>query len=202
MRTILILSLIANVAFGYTNKLSPADALDRLIKGNERYAKDELEHPNRTSERREASQSVQFPYAVIVGCSDSRVSPEIIFDEGVGDLFVVRVAGNVVGPLELESIEYSVGVLGSVMVLVMGHENCGAVKTVLDGQGKAIPAIAKMITPAIKDTKALPNAVKANALQVKNFLLNTGTLGKLAKDKKIDIRAAYYNLQSGKVELL
>lgn len=210
MRTILILSIIfyANVASCYTQKLTPANALKQLMIGNERYVKDVLEHPNRTTDRREATHSVQLPYAVIVGCSDSRVPPEIIFDEGVGELFVVRVAGNVIGPLELESIEYSVGVLDSVLVLVMGHENCGAVKTVLDGNTKAIPALSLIIGPAIKEAKeeksadVLRAAVKANAIQMRDLLLNSGTLGKLAKEKKIDIKAAYYNLQSGKVEIL
>ena len=81
--------------------------LDRLMQGNKRFVEEKLEHPNRSAEAREAVTCKQEPFAVIVGCADSRVAPEILFDQGVGDLFVVRVAGNVVGPLELESIEYS-----------------------------------------------------------------------------------------------
>lgn len=194
--------------FGYNADLSPQDALKRLMNGNERYVHDELEHPNRTSERREASHATQTPYAVIVGCSDSRVSPEIIFDEGIGDLFIVRVAGNVIGPLELESIEFSVFTLKSVLVLVLGHENCGAIKAVIQGKTEEIPALSLIIGPAVKEAKdhdpagMLKAAVKANALHMKDLLLRSSKLGKLAKKKQIDIEAAYYNLQTGVVELL
>ena len=86
---------------------TPAEALSRLVDGNTRYQKDALIHPNRTPERRESLTAHQEPFAIIVGCADSRVSPELVFDQGVGDLFVVRVAGNVIGPLELDSIDYA-----------------------------------------------------------------------------------------------
>src|SRR5579872_1226943 len=96
LRILISLFLFSGAGICYTNThISPALALQRLMDGNQRFVKDALEHPNRNEERRIASQSKQAPYAVIVGCADSRVSPEIIFDEGVGDLFVVRVAGNV-----------------------------------------------------------------------------------------------------------
>ncbi len=188
--------------------MTPQEALDRLMKGNERYMKDMLEHPNRTAERREATKSSQFPFAVIVGCSDSRVSPEILFDQGVGDLFVVRVAGNVIGPLELESVEYAVKMLESVLVIVLGHENCGAVKTVVDGRTEMIPALSLIIGPAVKDAKKhhpdhlLETAVKANALHMKDLLLRSGIVGKMASQKKIEIKAAYYDLKTGEVQLL
>src|SRR5205807_2415474 len=83
--------------------LTPKETLERLVEGNERYATDKLLHPDRTQDRREETVSTQEPFAVILGCSDSRVAPEILFDQGIGDLFPVRVAGNVVGPIELES---------------------------------------------------------------------------------------------------
>jgi carbonic anhydrase len=105
--------------------------LQRLKEGNQRYVEDKLIHPDRTSERREALQSKQQPFAIIVGCSDSRVAPEIVFDQGVGDLFIVRVAGNVVGPIELDSIEYAAEYLKSCLIVVMGHQNCGAVDAVM-----------------------------------------------------------------------
>jgi carbonic anhydrase len=201
--------LFATAGVAYNNaSISPQEALSRLTVGNQRYVNDELEHPDRTSERREASQTTQTPFAVIVGCSDSRVSPEIIFDQGIGDLFVVRVAGNVIGPLELESIEYSTFVLNSVLVLVLGHENCGAVKAVLQGKSQDFPALTLSIGPAVKEVKgkdssdALTAAIKANALHMKDLLLRSGKLGKLAKKKLIDIEAAYYNLETGEVELL
>lgn len=211
---ILILCVVACInLFGYNEAhLSSEDALKRLMQGNERYVNDALEHPNRTSERREAIRAIQTPYAVIVGCSDSRVSPEIIFDQGIGDLFIVRVAGNVIGPLELESIEYSVLTLNSVLVLVLGHENCGAIKAVMEEKTANIPALSLIIGPAIKDAReevkdrnpveVLKEAIKENAEHMKDLLLRSAKLGELAKNKRINIQAAYYDLQTGKVELL
>jgi len=210
LRILLLLSTILLAVKGVCNnaEISPADALQRLLEGNQRYENDALEHPDRTAERRAATQSLQTPFAVIVGCSDSRVSPEIVFDQGIGDLFVVRVAGNVVGPLELESIEYAIFVLKSVLILVLGHENCGAVKAVLQGQTEEIPALSLIIGPAIASAKekdpdqVLTAAIKANALHMKDLLLRSGKLGKLAQKNKIRIEAAYYNLKTGEIELL
>lgn len=84
----------------YENRKSPKEALQRLMKGNERFVNDKLEHPDRTKDRREATAAQQFPFAIVLGCADSRIPPEIVFDQGIGDIFVVRVAGNVSGPLE------------------------------------------------------------------------------------------------------
>ena len=188
--------------------MTPQLALKRLLKGNDRYVHDMLEHPNRTSERREATASKQSPYAIIVGCADSRVSPEIVFDEGVGDLFVVRVAGNVIGPLELDSIEYSALYLNSSIVLVMGHENCGAVEAVIHNKTQDIEAIAELIEPAVQEARKssplhlLEASVKTNALRMKECLLKSPVIQKLVAAKKIEVRAAYYNLQTGDVEML
>ena len=207
MKILLRLSLILFISAAFGASPSPQEALSRLLEGNQRYVNDELEHPNRTSERREATLASQAPFAVIVGCSDSRVSPEIVFDQGIGDLFIVRVAGNVIGPLELESIEYAAFVLKSVLILVLGHENC-AVNAVVQGKTKEIPALALIIGPAVKGAKdhdpagVLKAAIKANALHMKDLLLRSEKLGKLAKKKEIDIEAAYYNLETGEVELL
>lgn len=178
------------------------------MKGNERYVEDALEHPRRDQERRESTASKQTPFAAIVGCADSRVSPEIIFDQGVGDLFVVRVAGNVIGPLELDSIEYAVLYLGSVVVLVMGHENCGAVDAVIHNNTKDIESVAELIEPAVeqakksKTTNLLESAIKTNALRMKDFVLKSPAVEKLVKAKKIEVHAAYYNIQTGAIELL
>ena len=184
----------------------PKDALDRLIEGNRRYLSDELEHPSRTADRREATRAKQRPYAVIVGCSDSRVSPEVVFDEGIGDLFVVRVAGNVIGLLELESIEFAIHHLEAVFILILGHENCGAVKAVVEGETAGIKAIARLIKPSFRklDRKnfSLETAIEANALHMKELLISSPKLKKLVKQKKIGIEAAYYHLDTGVVELL
>ena len=185
-----------------------APALDRLIEGNQRYVHDTLQHPNRTPERREALISKQEPFAIIIGCADSRVSPEIIFDQGVGDLFVVRVAGNVVGPLELDSIEYAALYLHSSTILVLGHENCGAVNAVIQGTTKEIESIATLIEPAVKTErkKNPPNlleaSIKANALNMRSYLLQTPVIDKLVREKKVNVHAGYYNLQTGLIELL
>ena len=203
----MILASLALLAYS-TADLSPEGALDRLMQGNSRYVHDALEHPNRTQERREASAASQAPFAIIVGCADSRVSPEIVFDEGVGDLFVVRVAGNVVGPLELESVEYAALYLHSVVILVLGHESCGAVNAVVQGKTKDIESLAKMIAPAVKEAKKsdpdhlLTAAVQANALHMRDLLTRAPAIAKLIQQGKIVVEAAYYDLQTGAVELL
>lgn len=183
-------------------------AIDRLLEGNRRYVKDQLEHPNRTSDRREAVVASQEPFAIIVGCADSRVAPEIVFDQGVGDLFVVRVAGNVVGPLELDSIDYALLYLHAKEILVLGHENCGAVKAVMQGITKDIEAVAALIEPAIVDVKKeMTNptseaAIKANAVHIRDYLMATPVAAKLLSEKKIAIHAGYYDLKTGEVVIL
>lgn len=182
--------------------------IERLMKGNQRYVNDALEHPNRTPERREAVVSKQEPFAIIVGCSDSRVSPEILFDQGVGDLFVVRVAGNVIGPLELDSIEFSALHLHSSVILVLGHENCGAVNAVIAGTTQDIESVAELIEPAVEQAKRknppnlLEASIKANALNMVNYLLKQPSIQRLVADRKIEVYAGYYNLKTGVVELL
>ncbi len=182
--------------------------LERLMKGNARYVGDALEHPNRTEVRRQAVVALQEPFAVIVGCADSRVAPEILFDQGIGDLFVVRVAGNVIGPLELDSIEYSSLYLHSSVILVLGHENCGAVKAVIAGTTQDIEAVAELIDPAVQEAKKnrtsnlLESATKINALRMREYLLSTPVIKKLVADGKVEVHAGYYNLQTGAVEVL
>jgi carbonic anhydrase len=182
--------------------VEPSVALKRLIEGNQRYVEDHLAHPNRSTDRREATVKKQKPFAVIVGCSDSRVPPEIIFDQGIGDLFIVRVAGNVVGPIELDSIEYAAKYLGSSCLFILGHEACGAVSAVLDGQTEDIEDIAKFIKPAIKGAKSVEEAVKDNVRWTVRRLKKTPVIRKLISQKKITCVGGYYHLGSGKVEIL
>ncbi|MBN2478883.1 MAG: carbonic anhydrase [Parachlamydiales bacterium] len=189
-------------------KISSKQALQRIIDGNKRYVNNKSLHPNRNEERRKEISSKQSPYAVIVGCADSRVAPEIIFDEGLGDLFVVRVAGNIVGPIELESIEYSAIYLNSIIILVLGHENCGAVNAVIQDTTTDIQEIAKLIKPAVQEAKEsqtnnlLEASIKNNALNMKSFLEQSPNIKQLIQDKKIEVHAAYYNLKTGLIELL
>lgn len=195
---ILILLLVVSGAYAVT----PAEALSRLMEGNDHYVNDQLTHPNHTSDRRDEIAAGQAPFATIVGCSDSRVSPEIIFDQGLGDLFIVRVAGNVVGPVELDSVEYSTKVLGASLVLVMGHESCGAVTAVMKGQTADIEAVANLIEPAIQGSKTAEDAIKANVRSIVANLKKTPVIKKLMAAKKVDCVGAYYHLGSGVVEIL
>lgn len=205
---LLVLSILGFSEIIGAEGMTSTQAIQRLKDGNNRYVQDKLEHPNRDSDRREAVSAKQYPFAVIVGCSDSRVSPEIVFDQGIGDLFIVRVAGNVIGDLELESVDFGALVLKAVCIVVMGHENCGAVNAVIEGNTKGIESIAKLIQPAIKDAKrmdpehVLSTAIKENAEHMKEFLLSTKVIKKLVKEKKLSVHAAYYNLDSGLVEWL
>jgi len=187
--------------------VTPDAALQRLIEGNRRFVKDELIHPDRTLDRRLASAQRQKPFAIILGCSDSRVSPEILFDEGIGDLFVIRVAGNVLGPLELDSIDYSVIVNESSLIVVLGHENCGAIQAVLSGNTADVQAIAALITPNIACAKDQPgnlieNAVKENVRAVQQQLEKSRVVSQYIKEKKVRVVGGYYNLTTGHVDFL
>jgi carbonic anhydrase len=191
--------------------LTPQESLERLVEGNKRYAEDHLLHGDQSAARRESVSVKQEPFAVILGCSDSRVPPELIFDQGLGDLFVVRVAGNVVGPLELDSLEYSVKHLHSSVILVLGHENCGAVTAVLEGNTDEIEDIALLIEPSVRACKkeksngehsTVNQCVRANVRNVVLLLQNSPMLSRYHKDKKVDIVGAYYDLDTGKVEIL
>ncbi|KIA78646.1 Carbonic anhydrase 2 [Parachlamydia acanthamoebae] len=187
--------------------LTPDEAIQRLMEGNQRYVKDQLLHPDRNLIRREAIGSRQEPFAVILGCADSRVSPEIIFDQGIGDLFIVRVAGNVAGPVEVDSIDFSAEYLHSSVILVLGHESCGAVNAVLNKQTQDIEAVAALIEPAIQSVRGkegdlLANAVKANVRAIVAQLKETSVVKRLMKENKIKVIGGYYELVSGKVVLL
>lgn len=111
---------------------TPAEALRLLIEGNERFNRGDRLHPHQDADHRAAVAPSQRPFAVLFGCSDSRLAAEIIFDRGLGDLFVVRTAGQVIGPEVLGSIEYSIAVLDTPLVAVLGHDKCGAITAALD----------------------------------------------------------------------
>lgn len=202
--------LIASWNLGYSEeakKMLPQAAVQALVEGNKRFISNQSLHPDRTSERRLETAEKQEPFATILGCSDSRVAPEIIFDQGIGDLFIVRVAGNVVGPVELDSIEFSALYLHSSAILVLGHENCGAVKAVLEGATKDIEAVASLIEPAIRQSKKesgnqLENAIKDNVKMIVNQLKKSPVLHDLIEKKKLEIIGGYYHFQTGQVEFL
>lgn len=184
--------------------VEPEEAFSRLMQGNARYVADQLAHPDRSTERRLEVSSQQKPFAIILGCSDSRVPPEIVFDQGLGDIFVIRVAGQVAGPIELDSIEYAVKYLGSSVLMVLGHQACGAVSAVLKGQTKEIEEVANLIQPAIASLqiKTVENAVKANVRWVVANLEKTPLIAQMLHDKRLKVVGGYYCLSSGKVELV
>jgi len=182
--------------------LTPQESLKELVDGNNRYVMDKLLYADHTSDRRLTLKQGQTPFAIVLSCSDSRVIPEIIFDQSTGNLFVVRIAGNVAGPVELESIEFAAKVFGSSMILVLGHESCGAVKAVTKDNIKDIPAIAALIQPAVKKGAKLELAIKDNVRYIVNTLKNNPDLKQLIDAKKLDCIGGYYKIQSGRVELL
>lgn len=188
---------------------TPEDAFKRLREGNQRFVNGGGVCPENLEEKRESIAPKQTPFALIIGCSDARVPPEIIFDQGLGDLFIVRVAGNVIGPIESDSIDFSVDQLKTNLIVVLGHQSCGAVDAVLQGKAATdeIKHIAPLIQPAVDKTKNMPgdhlvNAIKANVmLSVKN-LQNNPQFIPMIQSGKLKILGAYYQLQTGKVEWL
>jgi len=198
MRSVVIFTLLVIQAFG----ISSSDALQRLIDGNIRYAQDQSQYADHSADRRKSLLKQQSPFATIVSCSDSRVTPEIIFDQGVGELFVVRIAGNVAGPIEQDSIDYSIKVLNSPLILVLGHEGCGAVKAVIEKNTKDIEELAALIKPAVKEKTNLEDAVKANVQYVVESFQKNPYLKQKMAEKKLRCVGAYYDLDTGKVEIL
>jgi carbonic anhydrase len=215
------LALAGYHVFGADAAKAPTadEALKKLLEGNARFVegKDTNAQKERSPERRADLVEGQNPFATIVACSDSRVAPELLFDQGLGDLFIIRVAGNVVtgaGPVIKGSIEYGVGVLGSPLVMVLGHSKCGAIKAVLkyiDGSEVppgAIGELVKVIKPGlagIKDQKGdrVENATRANVREgVKKLKGLDPILAPAVKDGKVKVVGATYDLRSGKVELV
>ncbi len=185
-------------------------ALRQLSEGNERYVSSRLIHPRQGEERRVEVSRGQSPFAVIVGCSDSRIPPEIIFDQGLGDLFVVRVAGNVLDDIGMGSIEYAVDHLGVSLVVVLGHGKCGAVSATVQG-GEAhghIGSIVRAISPALEKAKGLEgdltdNTIRVNASRVADQVRSSKPiLSKKMEEGALRVAGAYYDIESGKVEFI
>jgi carbonic anhydrase len=203
LKKVLFLFTLASVnLFAKTNTLSPTDSLERLKAGNHRFVTETLEHPDRSSERRAELQNNQAPFAIVLSCSDSRVSPEIIFDAGLGDLFIIRVAGNVLGPTELESIKYSVLANRSSLILVLGHENCGAIQAVLQNKTQDIETIAELIEPAILESNSLESAITDNVNHIVNALKSSPILSQFISLKALNIVGGYYHFETGVVDFI
>jgi carbonic anhydrase len=189
---------------------TPIKALSMIMEGNNHFVKGEMQHLSYVAEAKDKLLEKQTPFAVIVGCSDSRVPPEVIFDRGLGELFVVRVAGNVLGPIEIGSVEFAVEVLKSPLVMVLGHQNCGAVKASLQGS-EHVPDFLEAIYPLIKDALAncetigassLVNAIHCNVKKGVGTLKNSSIIAPLIEQKKVKVVGAYFDFDSGKVQLI
>lgn len=183
------------------------EGLTRLREGNARFAEGRPKAPNRTVERRRALAEGQKPFAVVVACSDSRVAPELLFDQGLGDLFVVRTAGHVVDPVALGSIEFAVGKLGARSIMVVGHERCGAVQAALEHAtvpgsiGKVLEAIQPAVGGPEKATpEGLDQAARRNvAATVKQLETASPVLTPMVKDGSVRVSGGVYDLDSGVV---
>jgi carbonic anhydrase len=191
--------------------VAPAEAISKLKEGNGRYAGGNLQHPGQTTERRTELSKSQHPFAIIVSCSDSRVPPEIVFDQGLGDLFVLRVAGNVIDDHGLGSIEYAVDHLSVRLILVLGHQSCGAVKAAKEtiaAKGKApghIQSLVTAIQPAVEATVKddLDTTVKANVKHVVDALGSSTPILKAKVDSgEVKVIGGYYSLDTGAVSFL
>ncbi len=186
--------------------------LQKLVNGNKRFASLKPTHPHETIQQLHTVAKGQHPFAVIICCSDSRVSPELIFDEGIGDLFVIRTAGNMIGGLEIGSVEYAVEHLGVQQIIVMGHEKCGAIMAFIEGG--EIPGHIKDIVDSIKleaeikaipinDTNRLDDCVKANVLHGMNqLILQSAIIKEKVNSKQVSIVGMRYDLDDYKVEIL
>ena len=204
-------ALAADPAHSDQPAVAPAEAISKLKEGNGRYTSGNLQHPGQTAERRTELANTQHPFATILSCSDSRVPPEIVFDQGLGDLFIVRVAGNVINDEGLGSVEYSVDHLGSRLILVLGHQNCGAVKAAREtiaAKGNApghIESLVTAIKPAVEATakEDLDATIKVNVKHVVQALRSSTPILKAEVDAgKIQVIGGYYSLDTGAVTFL
>jgi len=215
-----ISDLILIIAFVFALTVSSAsqtinteiDALTVLMKGNERFVAGKPRPKDYLSERSMLTQS-QHPYAIVLACADSRVPPELIFDESLGRIFVVRTAGHVVDPVALGSIEYAVEHLHVGLLLVLGHESCGAVKATISG-GEASPnikALMKSIKPAIDkvwsraiaERERLSESVKENVrYQMQRAIFESEVLSEHVYEKRLTVVGGVYGLRTGRVEMV
>jgi len=191
--------------------MTPSQAWDALVEGNQRYAADTSVNWNRNYDRRHEVAAGQRPFAMVLGCADSRVPPEVIFDRGLGELFTVRVAGNVADANAIGSLEYAVLNFESPLLVVLGHEMCGAVIATVDAVEKStdapgfIGSIIDDIKPAVqpllgKEGYSLESAVRANIMAVARALAVKSTiLSDYVSSGKLQIKGAYYGLADGRV---
>lgn len=195
--------------------ITPEEALQKLVEGNQRFVSGQVRHAHQAADWRSHLTTGQHPFATILACSDSRVPPELVFDQGFGDLFVVRVAGNIIDSDILGSIGYGLIHLQTPLVVVMGHEGCGAVTAALrmiDGQAHETHYIAGLlnhIIPGLGDVAAeleeqarVSAAVEENVRQSARKLTETWQKSEVLKNSNILLKQAVYELQTGRVRFL
>jgi len=186
------------------NPPNPDRALQLLIQGNQRFVEKKRKFPDQDWRRITEVAPSQAPYAAILGCADSRVPAEIVFDQGFGNIFVCRVAGNVATPEEIGSLEFAALVLKVKLILVLGHERCGAVKAAIEGGQLPghIGSLTEAIKPAVESSKnqagdKVENAVKANVRLQAQRCKASPVLNQLIEEGKLKIVGAYYDLDTG-----
>ena len=206
----LIMILLTAIGLQSAEIPSSEEGLKRLVEGNKRYVNNAMTRPDQSVERRSELVKGQQPFAIILSCSDSRVPPEILFDQGIGNLFVIRTAGNVFDNIALGSIEYAAEHLKVPLLVVLGHEKCGAVTATVEG-GHApghIFSIVEAIHPSVEKAKSrsgdvIDGAVRINAIMCAERLqASEPILSELVKSGKLKIVPARYNLSTGEVEFL
>jgi len=196
--------------------ISPQEALKKLVDGNERFATGNSTHPNRYDETKNALLKEQKPFVAVLACSDSRVPVEIIFDAGLGDIFAVRTAGHVLSKEVIGSLEYAVKSLGVKLIMILGHENCGAVDTAIQSYqnnlhnelSENLQSIMNHIYPAIETVDCdngdfLNSSVRSNIYyQLQDLIGKDAYIKTEIENGKIAIAGAMYSLATGKVEIL
>jgi len=191
--------------------ISGEHALEKLMDGNARFTSGNVAHPDQSLERRSELIAGQHPFAVVVGCSDSRIPPEVVFDQGLGDLFVIRTAGQVMDNVTIASIEYAVEHLGVALVVVLGHDSCGAVTAVVKGgevEGH-LDSLVDYIAPAVHEAKEtgneselLDNSIDNNIFNIVDELeASEPVLSEKVEAGELMIVGARYHLDSGEVEI-
>jgi carbonic anhydrase len=196
------------------NNISPSTALQRLMEGNARYVRNQIDVKDFSAGRAARAQA-QYPIAAILSCADSRVAPEFIFDRDPGELFVCRVAGNYMNVDILASLEYGVEVLGAPLIMALGHTNCGAVKAVLqyEKDRKPLPGHLQMLLDAVSPgvveamrqgpTDQLDHAIEANVRHNAQRIRQAHpVIAKAVDEKRLDVVSAVYELATGEVRLL
>lgn len=192
---------------------TPRAALTALLDGNRRFVTGRPRHPHQSVDRLHEVAAGQHPFAVLLGCADSRVSPELLFDQGIGDLFDDRVAGNIVDDLLLGSMEYAIEEFAPPLLLVLGHERCGAVAATLDAiaTGSTAPghiqaivdALTPIVEPYVNDPDGVEKAVRANVrAQVATLIASSDIIREKVEHRRLAVVGARYDLDTGVVTVL